>query len=276
MRSLNTSLPPTSPPKRQTPQPPEQLLQAFRSAALSVTNLYKTAASDQARAHDEGYQEALEDLLNFLDRENLGLSDGEGWRVRQWATERFQGTPAVQPPSDSDEEGEEEKRARSLSPTVQQKPGGEMLQPVQHRDLIVPIRPESAPPTSIPARRPSTTAVADPTPLRTEFTFQSNHAYPSHHEIDMDRGEDVPGQAPTAVPSVRVELLSRNARHAARNNGLNSRGSNRLGTSFGSLGSGAGMKRKIPFGDFFDITGFGNGNGRDGPGGGGGKRGRLG
>ena len=87
MRSLNTSLPSSTP----RPQPPEQLLQQFKTAALSVTNLYKNAVYAESQARQAGYQEAIEDLLHFLDRENLGLTDGEGWRVRQWATERSDG-----------------------------------------------------------------------------------------------------------------------------------------------------------------------------------------
>ena len=87
MRSLNTSLP------RSTSRPSELLLQQFKTAALSVTNLYKVSAQAESQAKEAGYQEAIEDLLHFLDRENLGLTDGEGWRVRQWATERSDGLP---------------------------------------------------------------------------------------------------------------------------------------------------------------------------------------
>ncbi|KKF94944.1 hypothetical protein CFO_g2723 [Ceratocystis platani] len=54
---------------------PEQLLDAFRAAALSVTKLYKTSASAQNKARLDGYQDCLEDLLAFLDRENIGLGD---------------------------------------------------------------------------------------------------------------------------------------------------------------------------------------------------------
>ena len=72
MRSLNTSLPGTSPSKQHGSEPPEQLLQAFKAAALSVTKLYKTAALDQTRARSEGYQDALDDLLSFLDKEDIG------------------------------------------------------------------------------------------------------------------------------------------------------------------------------------------------------------
>src|SRR5450432_3759901 len=89
MRSLNTSLPGASPSKQQMPEPPEQLLSAFKAAALSVTKLYKTAAVDLARARSEGYQDALDELLAFLDKEDIGLTDGEGWRIRRWATERL-------------------------------------------------------------------------------------------------------------------------------------------------------------------------------------------
>ena len=111
MRSLNTSLPSST----SHVQPPEQLLQAFKAAALSVTNLYKSAVTDQAQAKQLGYQEAIEDLLHFLDRKHLGLGDGEGWQVRQWATERLDGVPSHSESEDDD------KPARSASPAV---PGG--------------------------------------------------------------------------------------------------------------------------------------------------------
>ncbi|RMZ85479.1 hypothetical protein DV737_g741, partial [Chaetothyriales sp. CBS 132003] len=86
MRSLNTSLPAAY---SSRPAPREQLLQAFKTAALSVTNLYKSAAADQQSSRDAGYQDALDDLLRMMDSENLGVQDGEGWRIRQWVTERY-------------------------------------------------------------------------------------------------------------------------------------------------------------------------------------------
>ncbi|KAI9823195.1 MAG: hypothetical protein M1832_002639 [Thelocarpon impressellum] len=116
MRSLNTSLP-TSSPKGHRRDPPEQLLQAFRSAALSVTTLYKTAAADQERSHQAGYQEALDDLLAFLDHENLGLDDGEGWKVRQWATERLDGAQTSVESDDEKVESEQRSGHPSISPT---------------------------------------------------------------------------------------------------------------------------------------------------------------
>ena len=60
--------------------------------------------------------------MKFLDQENLGLQDGEGWRVRQWVSERFDGT-ANQTHTDSDEERfDMEQRAQSAPPPVHQVP----------------------------------------------------------------------------------------------------------------------------------------------------------
>ena len=89
MRHLSSSLPGS----RRRNEQPHQLLADFKAAALSVTNLYKTATAENARSREAGYQDALDDLLAFLDRENMGLMDGEGWRVRRWATERLDDAP---------------------------------------------------------------------------------------------------------------------------------------------------------------------------------------
>lgn len=87
--------------------PPEQLLDAFRAAALSVTKLYKTSAAAQAKARQEGYQEAIDDLLSLLDREDLSHSD-EARRVRRWAAERRAGGEAMAQDKESEDEVEKE------------------------------------------------------------------------------------------------------------------------------------------------------------------------
>jgi len=129
MRSLNKSLPKT----RRQPD----VHQSFRTAALNVTNLYKSALADLDKARTDGYQEALDELLGFLDRENLGVGDGEGWRIRQWATERLDGALPRQSSSDSDDEYLDEKRARSSSPIMERSMGmddAHTLNPVaEHR-----------------------------------------------------------------------------------------------------------------------------------------------
>src|ERR1700709_2857179 len=128
MRSLNTSLPGTSPPKQYHGEPPEQLLQSFKAAALSVTKLYKTAAADQGRARAEGYQDALDELLAYLDKEDIGLSDGEGWKIRRWATERLDGRDTVSQNMESDDETGD-KADRASSPEVQRSQSRTRLSP---------------------------------------------------------------------------------------------------------------------------------------------------
>jgi hypothetical protein len=269
MRSLNSSLPRSSSSRRSNP-PPEQLLQSFKSAALSVTNLYKTAAVDQTRAREAGYQDALDDLLVFLDKENLGLDDGEGWKVRKWATERLDGTPVGHTASDSDDDRRETtRRARSSSPVTQ-------------RSTVLeaePIRQSSR--STSPVRAVSAPMAPPPGPLQTSnifqapdtFTFRSTIPYP--HDMDTQMPDTTPqpepqchGQIPASSPTVRVEVLPRGARtpHRATRQTTRQAGGTR------ALGSGAGSKRRIAFGDYFDIGSLGDG--KEGQGGGG-KRGRF-
>ncbi|KAI9780124.1 MAG: hypothetical protein M1816_003179 [Peltula sp. TS41687] len=272
MRTLNTSLPSSSP-KARTNDPPEQLLQAFRSAALSVTKLYKTAASEQSRARQTGYQDALEDLLSFLDSEHLGFGDGEGWKVRRWATERIdQGDTtlsiATSAPTDSDDEKTEVDRARSSSPVVQPEGNGEE----QSSTDLPSETPESI--SSTQAQVEERQTVVTPTP----FTFRSSLPMPKPQDHDMsgvtqgssttvqptpppDNRASNPPSSSLSTPSVRVEVVPRSSRHrnsSSHNNRMCTRSLGFLGT----LGTGAGYKRKIPFGEFFDVTS--SGNGRDG------------
>lgn len=296
MRSLNTSLPPA----RRRTQPSAPLLQAFKSAALQVTNLYKAAASDRENAHDDGYQAAIEDLLSFMDAENLGVGDGEGWRVRQWATERIQEGMMGNTVGDSDDEPEEEQRARSSSPAVQRN---------HDRHQATSMTP------SAPANNANTTTTTnvnsstspDPQPEarssfdisslpKADFTFRASQSLPpSSHDLDMandddannetadDAGDMHPPNSPVQINLRHNRSHHRNGRSNARTN--HNRESSRAAAAaaaaataaamagLGNLGQGAGSKRRLPFGDMFDI-GPGNANGKDGFGNGGGKRGR--
>lgn len=272
MRSLNKSLP-SSPPKHPTTPRSEQLLQAFKTAALSVTNLYKTAALDQKQARQTGFQDALDELLTFLDKENLGLGDGEGWRVRQWATERLDGSPPAQVGSESDDDRvEAEKGNRGRSPVLQQKSVPETTQP----------RPASRP-SSLP-RTENVTTPAPPLSLSQHvlvqsppetFTFRAVPQLPQ--DIDMQstdlscQPDPADGSNSTTSQSVRVEFLPRATRQY-RHSSLANRHNTRSTTSIRPLASGAGSKRRVTFGDFFDIGNLGDGkDGGPGPG----KRSRL-
>ncbi|KAI9671925.1 MAG: hypothetical protein M1817_002344 [Caeruleum heppii] len=263
MRSLNTSLP-TSSPKPRHRQPPEELMQAFRAAALSVTTLYKTAASDQTRARQTGYQEALDDLLVFLDHENLGLGDGEGWRVRQWATERLDGGNSAASNhgnNDSEDERTEDAR-RSTSPVLERKGARESPdirerpRSESHADLSTPTASSPHPP-QLPIQVPSSET----------FSFQSSIPYPAHSDTDMssthpDEPSAIPSSSATSSPSSarRVEVVTRSSR--LRSGNSSSKMSTRSSPSLTTLGSGAGHKRRLPFGEFFDFGGkdvFGGG-----------------
>lgn len=261
MKSLNTSLPSSTP----RPQPPEQLLQSFKAAALSVTNLYKNAVCEQAQARQSGYQEAIEDLLHFLDRENLGLGDGEGWKVRQWATEKCDGTASQT--GDEDERSDNDKCDRSSTPTnARKEPPSEA--------------PARQPPTSAPPQTPrpeTTTSTPQPQPQNLEtlntspavFTFTAGPTFPQYQDLDMDTQLSDNSTPPSQDGApVSVSMMPRNSRQSHRHNNLprpNARSTTREPPA--SLGS----KRKFTFPDFFDLSGMANGKDMFG----GGKRGRF-
>lgn len=242
MRSLNTSLPSSTP----RPQPPEQLLQSFKAAALSVTNLYKNAVCEQSQARQAGYQEAIEDLLQFLDRENLGLGDGEGWSVRQWATERLDGNGV--PGSDDDDT---EKRARSTTPAATRK---EQSCPDATQSLPKPasspydahVVPQQQQQQQQPAP-PSQTNEANSFDRPAIFTFTSGPSFPQpqEQEVDMQPTENSSDGAPV------VSVFPRNSRPQNRHSNF-SRSNQRPSTREPSVG--VGSKRKLAVPDFFDLS----------------------
>jgi len=277
MRSLNTSLPPSS----TYQQPPEQLLQAFKAAALSVTNLYKSAVSDQGQARQAGYQDAIEDLLSFLDRENLGLGDGEGWKVRQWATERLDGTNTATGESD-DERGDLDKRARSSSPIIVRKEHQQEPNPQRQPPRTTPsprgeTGTEHQQPQGQPQQQNGSSALlqsqnqssSEPglSHRPTVFTFTATPQFPPPlQDVEMQPA-DVPVAISTLPPSggasisatstlnpasVSVSVVPRSSRAPRQNN--TSRHSPRSSTRDPS--SVLGSKRKLQFPDFFDLSGL--------------------
>lgn len=269
MRSLNTSLPRTTPAKPQS-DPPEQLLSAFKAAALSVTNLYKSAAANQGKSRAEGYQDALDELLAFLDRENIGLSDGEGWRVRRWATERLDGRDSVSQNTESDDDASD-KTERGSSPILQRSQSVTRVSPTSNPTRTAsPARPEVQAPPAIITPNNEDTPVSTMPPQAT-FTFRSSHPYPQDADIilsdletsDNTRTQTHDGAVSLNTPGITITRQSR-ARHNNNPTRLNARPTS-------TIGRGAGQKRKINFGDFFDIGNLGHKDGN----GGGGKRGRF-
>jgi hypothetical protein len=276
MRSLNTSLPRSTSQRQRRRTPTPQILQGFKSAALSLTNFYKSAVSEQKDFRQAGYQDALDDLLAFLDHENLGLDDGEGWKIRQWATERLEGDGASgQSVGDSDEEqADPETRARSSSPISNH----QQTQTNANQQDAIPSSPQQIHQTVNQSTKSGSSSTVVPT--SGEFSFRSTAVYPrQEHEMEVLEN-DVNSQSQMRIhtpsgnntsSSVKFEVVPRTSRLSAKhNNYTTSRMSTR---SLSSLGSGAGSKRKLALGEFFDIQGFGGG--KDAFGGSGtGKRGR--
>lgn len=203
---------------------PEQLLDVFKAAALSVTKLYKTSAAAEAKARSDGYQECLEDLLFFLDKENIGLCDGEGWQIRRWATERLDGSGRDNALPSTESEDEVEKTERTASPEIT-------------RTANEP-QPSNTSQTRAEPSAPSSTARTDETPhfvvpTQDNFTFQSSHPYPNIGTLDLSDSRPHENQ-----------FSSRAAKARLNNSSSRVRGS-------GHLGRGAGTKRRINFDDFF-------------------------
>ena len=251
MRNLNKSLPKS--PKRHKSSKPEDLLQSFKQAALSVTNLFKKAAADQFAARQAGYQDAVYDLLSFLDKNNLGLDDGEGWQVRQWATERQDGDRPAQSESTSEDEQEAEKPAETIvsdepaerAPISSLQPDSRSASPIIADNVAQPV---SAPPAHVGF--PVEPAI---------FTFRSLHPYPEN--APSQNRESTEGQQPAVQTQPnRSGVPSRPSRGTHKHGASGARHARTASSR--ALGTGAGAKRKANFSDFFDIGNIGEG--RDG------------
>lgn len=274
MRSLNTSLPGTSPSK-QVNEPPEQILQAFKAAALSVTKLYQTAAADQGRARNEGYQDALDDLLAFLDKEDIGLSDGEGWRIRRWATERLDGRESQTVESEDEAAGDKAPADHDggSSPEIHRSHSATRLSSTARATRTAsPARAESLAPPTTNTPPPSDSANTGTVAPQGAFTFRSTQQYPDSDVILSDVQND-PSERRESHSSNPSTITITRPRANQRHGGSHSARQNSRTAS--SLGRGAGQKRKITIGDvaeYFDFSNFGNGKDTFG---GGGKRGRF-
>ena len=221
---------------------PEQLLDIFKAAALSVTKLYKTSALAESKARNDGYQDCLDDLLAFLDKESIGLDDGEGWRIRRWATKRLDGREGRLQSVESDEETDkaETTSAAELSRTTE--------------DATPNAQPRTTPasPTVVPISETEEPLVPKPivVPVQDHFTFQSSHSYPNIATLDLSDTRAHEGS------SHSTSRTGKPRRTGARNSS--------------NLGRTAGSKRKMDFSEFFD----GYLNSKDPFGGGGSKRSR--
>lgn len=240
-----------------------ELLDAFKAAALSVTKLYKTSAQAQAKSRADGYQDCLEDLLSFMDRENIGLVNGEAQRARKWVTDRIEGRDATSPPLESDDEAD-----RSDAHVLSSSPQMQRSVPVaaqRQKDIKdeARARDASAPPilttVAVPPR-PAADEIDMVVPSQDTFNFQTSHPYPHDEALRLAslNLSDSQSVTPANTRTTPRNGRNRNGRIAARS----------------SLGRGAGQKRKVNLAEIFDLGSLEHGNGRD-MFGSGGKRSRF-
>lgn len=252
---------------------PEELLDAFKAAALSVTKLYKTSAAANAKARADGYQDCLDDLLSFLDRQAIGLrGEGDGSVIRRWITDRQDGRES---------EDETDKAETASSPELHRSASNSQLPTLQSD---VPMRTDSAPPLAQPApATPSVSAVVEEpqvqetqfrVPTSDTFNFQSQIQYPQDSWLEIanldlsDNRATNDGAAQQNSSTAASFAVSRSQRNRHGSSGIRS-GSR----SSNALGRGAGTKRKLNLPEIFDLGSLGNS--KDMFGGRGGKRRHL-
>jgi len=237
-----------------------ELLDAFKAAALSVTKLYKTSAQAQAKSRADGYQDCLEDLLSFLDREHLGLQSGEGQKIRKWVVDRTEGRDGTSPPLESDDEAERSDAPVLSSPQMQRATPAAVQHLRDKGELLT--RDSSAPPvlTTVPVPpSPAVEEVDIVVPSQETFNFQTSHPYPHDEALRL-------ANLNLSDPQTISPSNTRTSRSGRNRNG-------RTGTRT-ALGRGAGQKRKVNLAEIFDLGSLDQGNGRD-MFGSGGKRSRF-
>ncbi|KAK0702606.1 hypothetical protein B0T21DRAFT_110022 [Apiosordaria backusii] len=234
-----------------------ELLDAFRAAALSVTKLYKTSVAAQTKSRADGYQDCLDDLLAFLDKENIGVSAGDvGSKIRKWAMDRSETRDTTSPSLESDDEPEKPEPVTS-SPQAQRTSPPIIQAPIDRDE--VQMR-DSAPPVIATVPRPPSPIVEEVdfvVPSQDTFNFQSTHAYP-HDEAMRLANLNLSDANQTTPHNTSNRTTPRNTR----------RRDVRPGRARRDLGQGAGHKRKLNFAEYFDIGGVDIGNGKDTFGGG--------
>ncbi|KAJ4302584.1 hypothetical protein N0V88_002734 [Collariella sp. IMI 366227] len=229
-----------------------ELLDAFKAAALSVTKLYKTSASAQAKSRADGYQDCLEDLLLFLDKEHLGQrGDSDAHRIRKWRRRSRQGRTPYLLPADPTLPA----RRNNTSSTTPLRPQQQHRPP--NARLLRPAHPHHLEEVDIVV------------PSQDTFNFQSAHPYP-HDEAMRLANLDLSDSTSTTTHTSSSPNTTTTARSTPRSRNRHAR-SGPPGRS--ALGRGAGQKRKVDLAEIFGLGSLDYGNGKDMFGGG--KRGRF-
>lgn len=230
------------------------LLDAFRGAALSVTKLYKTASQHLAKARAEGYQDCLEDLILFLDKEAFVGTSEDAARIRRWAVERQEGRETIAQSLESEDE-------------VENKPDN-ASSPVVMRASIPPQPAATRYEVHMKDHSPPATAVAPPTvtpipelppiavPSRDVFTFQSSMPYPPYpQDISLDGLDLSDSQSHSRHAPITTTTNSSTPTTGTRH----SRGRNGRPPPRGTAARMSGQKRKVNLDEIFDLSSLGHG-----------------
>lgn len=226
---------------------PEQLIDIFKSAALSVTKLYKTSVAAESRARQDGYQECLDDLFAFIDREGTSLGDTGLSKLRKWACDRRDGRDTTLSTSESEDEADKGDSTTSLdTPTstttitttnAANDPSSTTSSAAQNR--------QSSPEISTSGNDSPPQHFVVPSQ---DFTFQSEHQYPNIATLDLSDTRAHGGVNHSQQRTSRTQ-------------------NNKQRLRSGHLGRGAGTKRRMDFDELFGgcLGGkdpFGNGGKR--------------
>lgn len=205
--------------RRTRQESPEQLIDVFKAAALSVTKLYKSSVAAEAKARQDGYQDCLEDLLAFLDKEGAAIGEKELSKIRRWAVDRRDGRDTTLPSSESEDETDKPEPTSPADTTnaVRGSPEPNSTSQDNHPPIEVVPTANDSPHFVVPSQ---------------EFTFQSEHQYPNIATLDLS------DTRPHGSVNHSQQRASRNR-------------SNRTGVRSTHLGRGAGTKRRMDFDDFF-------------------------
>ncbi|KAF3940901.1 hypothetical protein ABW19_dt0200955 [Dactylella cylindrospora] len=273
MTSLSSTLPgnnassSASARKQQSHQSPEPnnitddsqaLMEAFQSAARSVTHLYRSSASLIRNSRQEGYTDALSDVLEAIDNESayndpaLALS-----RIRDWVIDRRHEIRGGLSGSGSS------RRGGSIPPRQQREMSAESE--IDDGSKEEERREEQ--------QRQNTgySDVQQPQQQAQPFNFQPATPLPQYpiHTTDVIESSQPPDM--TGMFTFNSPVLQQPPSRQATSKGPLTPRSGNVGNP--GLGTGAGTKRRNQYIDFFELGGFGNFNfnGRDfGSGGGGG------
>ncbi|KAK6530674.1 hypothetical protein TWF281_007513 [Arthrobotrys megalospora] len=265
----------------------QNLIEAFQSAARSVTQLYRSSAALIRNSRSDGYTDALSDVLEAIDNESayndpsLALS-----RIRDWvidrrhemkggstsgnATGRSGSMPPQQQREMSTESEMDDTNNNSNGKEEEQQRREETRPDVSYQDLHYQ-QPLHMNVQSIP-----------------QFSFQPLNPLPQYPSQTPDVIEPLHSPGVDGIFTFNSPVTTQQMMPHGRTTGAGNKVPLAPRSNNAGLGGGAGTKRRNQFVDFFDLSGFGNfgmngGTGRDfgncGGGGGGGqgnaKRGKF-